>query len=135
MKSGYVYSGKESCEVTRIVLDTGATAGNYIGRNIITKNGWEEREMKRVDHTVTLGDSSTRMECKYMVKLGISLRDHNDQSHFFPDLEFYAIETMRDDVIIGEDKLTGDMYHYFLDALAAVREYRKERFYESASLN
>lgn len=104
--------------IPKITLDTGADSGNYIGRDILTR--LPNIVERKCDHSVRLGDGQTKLEIKTKVPLTIQLLRSNDK-HTEPMLiEFYIVDTLGEEAIIGAPSLTSTCLAYFIELLESI---------------
>ena len=123
VRSALVTQGHFLCELSKVTLDTGASNGNYIGYKVIVRSGFDERKMKSCNHKVRLG--ATELIINNTIKLNISMYDDNDKIHTFNNLQFYVVESLGDEAIIGLQDLLGQLFQYFIGILITANENNK----------
>jgi hypothetical protein len=115
------------CEVKQVLLDTGASHGNYIGRNVLSRIGVDERPgkvLRRCDHRVRLGDGKTIANIRWQVTLNISLRDPVDASKMHRATEvFFISEDLGDMVILGRPAILNAFAEYFIRLISNTNAY------------
>jgi hypothetical protein len=126
LQTGHLSQNFNLCESSRIILDTGATAGNYVTRKLLTRAGWDMRKQQKVNHHVRLGDGETAMQCQYSIQLDLTLKDSEGVPNLFGGLNFFIIESDKDEVIIGIDSLLGPLFDFLIDALKNARQIRQK---------
>ena len=109
-------SGKHQIEVDKMVLDSGADMGNYIGRAIVNKFPDLEREPCR--HSARLADGVTLTQIREKVTLYISpIDDYGDALEPIAT-ELFVIDQLGEEILIGLPDLLGNYYDYFSSILA-----------------
>ena len=120
----------ESRKVEDCTYDTGASNGNYIGVQALQRlKGYEDLQYEPCRHTVRLGDGKSTVSCYKTVMLTVHAIDDYDQELEGVTVEFFVMESMGDEIIIGLLDIVGSFYDYFADLLAkaAGRNYAESR--------
>ena len=111
-----VSNGSKQIEIDKMVCDSGADMGNYIGRSIVDKFPDLQREPCR--HSARLADGVTVTQIKERVTLYISpVDDYGDILQPIAT-EFFVIDHLGDEILIGLPDLLGNYYEYFSNILA-----------------
>ena len=117
-RNGLLTFGKKFCEMHRIILDTGANSGNYVGEKILIRMGIDEKTCRKCDHEVRLGDGSTKMTVDRIISLGVVFfKTEQEIAARHDSLDFYVVPTMGDEAIIGCRALLGPLFDFFIDLL------------------
>ncbi len=118
VREGLVLFGNQRINLPKVTLDSGASSGNYIGRQFL------DRHLSSVlrqpcKHRVRLGDGKTYMEVNNSVSLEVQLYD--DEFHLYRPIwtSFYVVDTLGDEVIIGLPDLLGNYFEFFSTVLNA----------------
>ena len=100
----------------KLTLDTGASNGNYIGKQFIQSN-FREAVYEPCNHRVRLGDGESIMTIKQTVTLNISLLDDYGERTKPIATEFYVSDSLGNEAIIGLPELLGNYFEYFMHVL------------------
>lgn len=130
-REGRVLTKGEPIIVPCITLDTGADSGNYIGRQLLQK--CPNTKLKPCKHRVRLGDGGTMMTIQDSVVLTIQLlRDNSFHSEPLP-MEFFVVDQLGEEMIIGVPALMTDCFDYLLEVLDATTLLDYERSAKQAT--
>ena len=125
-RAGQAQSDGKSVYVGKILLDTGASSGSYVGRSLV--NRFPNLPIEPCTHKVRLGDNKTEVEINQMVTLDVALYDEDDKLCGSIATEFYVMPDLDYEVIIGLPEILGNYYDYFVGVLEQARRgERKER--------
>ena len=104
--------------VPKGTLDTGASSANYIGLAALQAwNIFPQLTIEACNHTVKLGDGKTISIKQKITLTVIPIDDHGmDQDPIVT--EFFIIDTMGDELIIGLPSLLSEYYDYFSSIIA-----------------
>ena len=118
VRVGRVLTTDGEVVIPKITMDTGADSGNYIGRAIISRvpNVTEGK----CDHNVRLGDGATKLRINSKVSLTLQLLRPNDRHTEPIILDFFVVESLGDEAIIGGPSLTSSCLPYFIELLESI---------------
>ena len=118
-REGKLFCGGSTFHVSKALLDTGASSGNYIGESMLV--GMEGLEREPCSHLVTLGDGVTQLHLTECVTIEVALYD--DRGCLCPSVytEFYVMPRLGREMIIGLPDILGNYYEYFTDILDRAR--------------
>ena len=111
VREAQLYSKGQNAYADKVTMDTGASSGNYIGAEAITRLGPIAR--RQVEHQVKLGDGKTRLDVTEEVDVNVALYDDYGVLEAPVLTTFYVVESLGSDVIIGLPSILGDFYDYF----------------------
>ena len=111
-----IRGGGPKINSTIVTLDTGADSGNYIGAGAIIGL---ELESLPVQHTARLGDGKAVLAVTRQVQLSISLERPNAIWTDCIYVDFFVVETMGNQAIIGLPTLMGSLYGYFFETIVS----------------
>ena len=97
--------------VDKVLLDTGASAGNYIGQEVL--HDIPNVVYKPCRHRVKLGDNVTYMYIEKYVELYVAMYNDYGELTEYILTEFYVAETLGKQAIIGLPSLLDEYYNYF----------------------
>ena len=118
-REGKLFCGGGTFHVSKALLDTGASGGNYIGAGML--EGMEGLEREPCSHLVTLGDGVTQLHLTECVTIEVALYD--DRGCLCPSVytEFFVMPRLGREIIIGLPDILGNYYEYFTDILDRAR--------------
>ena len=105
--------------INRCTFDTGASAANYIGLQALKEfEMFDKLTIEACQHTVKLGDGASLMHITRKVTLStIPIDDYGEDLDPIPT-DFYIVDTMGDEMIIGLPSILAEYYDYFSTILA-----------------
>ena len=103
--------------IDRVTSDTGASSANYIGKKALDR--FPDAEVFPCRHNVRLGDGATSVLINGFVVLEVSPID--DYGEELPPIstEFFIMEKLGDEAIIGLPDILGNFFDYFLSILGS----------------
>ena len=109
----------ESRVVDDCTYDSGASNGSYIGLTALRQlSNYDELEFQPCRHVAKLGDGKTIVSCSKTVVLTVSpINDYGEDCDGV-DVEFFVMDSMGDEIIIGLQELLGSFFEYFVELLA-----------------
>jgi hypothetical protein len=117
-RNGLLTYGKLYCELQRIILDTGASNGNYVGEKVLVRMGIPLTKCKNCSHEVRLGDGRTKILLDKQISLGVVFfKNEQVEAARVDALEFFVVNSLGDEAIIGIHALLGPLYDFFIDFL------------------
>ena len=121
VREGVISFNYRICECKNILLDTGASHGNYVGKKTLWRLGVDERpgrDMKKCSHRVRLGDGETVVLIESKITLTITLRDPFEDHRMHTVIEdFYVSDSLGDLIIVGRPTLLTSLIKYFLNVI------------------
>jgi hypothetical protein len=111
--------------LAKTTLDTGANSGNYIGRSFVDK--LDNVQLLPCRHVARLGDGATNLHIRHYVTLDIQLFYDDDRLTEPIEADFYVIDTLGDEAIIGLPDLLGSFYDFFADVMEGASGRRHKR--------
>ena len=119
LKSAYVLYDGVKVFLDKLTLDTGASSGNYLGRDFLRNFSGVSDHFKPCHHVVKLGDGKTRMRIEQSVTVDIQLINDDGSLEEPITTEFYIANNLGMEGIIGLPALTGNYFEYFERVLSA----------------
>ena len=106
-----------SHEINKVTLDTGASSASYIGKEALAR--FPDVIRRPCRHKVRLGDGITDIVIDELVVLEVSpINDYGEQLAPI-STEFYVIEKLGEEALIGLPDILGNYYDYFLSILGS----------------
>ena len=131
-KEGQLGFDGKTVYANRLLLDTGASSGSYIGQALVDR--FPNVPLEPCSHRVRLGDNTTEVHITHYVTLEVSLYDEDMKLCDPIFAEFYVMPNLGDDVIIGLPDILGSFYDYFIGVLERARRNQRcvqvERLYQ-----
>ena len=118
-RAGHLQSEGKSVYVGKILLDTGASSGSYVGRSLVSR--FPDLPLEPCTHRVKLGDGKTEVHITQMVTLDLALYDEDDKLCGSIATEFYVMPDLDQEIIIGIQDILGNYYEYFTGVLERAR--------------
>ena len=116
-RSAKFSSELHQAQIDRVTLDTGASSANYIGKSAV--NRFPDVEIRPCRHNVRLGDGETNLTLDGYVILTVTpMNDYGEELEPVT-AEFYIMEKLGDEAIIGLPDILGSFYDYFLSVLGS----------------
>jgi len=104
----------------KCTLDTGASHGNYIGRDALKR--LEFVKINPCQHSARLGDGETFIKINECVELQVQLY-RSDQTLTDPiTTNFYVVESLGEEMIIGLQDLLGNYFEIFAEVIEEAAE-------------
>ena len=107
------------CHIHKLLLDTGASIGNYIGGAMVARLG--NVPLEPCSHYVRLGDGTTQVHITQCVTLEIALFDDDGRLCDPISSELYVMPDLGEEIIIGLPEILGNYYDYFTSILERAR--------------
>ena len=128
-REGQLESGGKQVYVGRVLLDTGASSGSYIGQALVDR--FHDLEVEPCSHRVRLSDNKTEVHITQYVTLEIALYDEKLELTDSIFTELYVMPNLGNEVIIGLPDILGNYYDYFIGVLENARrkQCKVERLY------
>jgi len=111
VREAFASYGEQNVLLEKVTLDTGASSGNYIGRAVLNK--FSGIVTQPCNHAARMGDGISIIRLKETVLLQISMLDEHGEPTKPIFTEFYVLETLGNEAIIGLPDLLGNYYEYF----------------------
>ena len=129
VRTAEIGSGGPVLRCTKLLLDTGASAGNYIGaealRQLDAANKAAGRDAVRrhpCRQRARLGDGTTVLEVSEAVTLQVGLLDDYGERQKPIFTQMYVVAGLGDQIIIGLEDILGNYYDYFEHVLRQARK-------------
>jgi hypothetical protein len=130
VRTAMVGNGGPVTRVTKLLLDTGASSGSYIGEDGVQRIDETNRASGRnavrrhpCRQRARLGDGKTVLEVSEMVYLQVGLLDDYGEPLEPIFTPMYIVPGLGDQIIIGLEEILGNYYDYFEHVL---RQHRKK---------
>ena len=120
VREGEIVVGNNHYFLPRLTLDSGASSGNYIGRELLSRI--PGAEVCPCYHSAVLADGKTRVTITERVTLQLRLYDDYDKLGEAVTTELYVIDTLGEQIIIGLPSILGEYFDFFVDALHRGRQ-------------
>jgi RNase H-like domain found in reverse transcriptase/Reverse transcriptase (RNA-dependent DNA polymerase) len=115
VREGQIIHDDNTYYLPKLTLDTGASCGNYIGRDLVQR--LPGVEIKSCQHSALLGDGKTQLDITNKVILQLSLYDDDEHLTEPVTVELYIIDTLGEQIIIGLPSILGEFFDFFVSTL------------------
>jgi hypothetical protein len=117
-----VFSVVKEVDIENILFDTGALGANYVSREFIEKNKYNNNivELKPAKVKIQLANKNNIIQVENQVSLTLKFTsDNTNKTHIYTG-DFLVID-MENDFIMGLPAIIGELYDYFKDMLSKAR--------------
>ena len=122
---GQISIGRHTFTAPRVLLDTGASSGNYLGRELLERielGLGRELHTQPCRHTATLGDGKSLLQVTRKVILPLALEHDVGEMTTPISTEFYVVDTLGEEVIIGIRDIMGAYFDFFVATLLRAKK-------------